>query len=182
VLFGDGAGAAIVSATEVEDVDARTGREPCVYSVHLHADGRHADELVWKSPGSRNRTFVPPEKVCELDGYPYMNGRAVFTHAVRTMPAAIREAVEANGLTPGDVDLYVNHQANLRINHKLAEILGVPLEKTYNTLPEIGNTTAATIPIGLAMAHRAGILERGMLVCSAAFGSGFTWAAAVYRW
>ena len=182
VLFGDGAGAAIVTATEVDDDSPKTSRESCIHSVHLHADGRYADELVWQSPGSRNRTFVPPELVTEVEGYPRMNGRVVFTHAVRRMPEVMNEALDAHGLTVDDIDLFINHQANLRINDKLAKTLGIPPEKAFDTLPEIGNTTAATIPIGLAMAQKAGRLERGMLVASAAFGSGFTWASAIYRW
>ena len=182
VLFGDGAGAAIVSATEVEDVSPKTSNESCIYSVHLHADGRYAKELVWQSPGSQNRTFVPPELVTEIEGYPRMNGRVVFTHAVRRMPQVMKEALDANELEPDDVDLYVNHQANIRINDKFAKTLKLPPEKVFNTIEDIGNTTAATIPIGLAMAKKEGRLERGMLVGSAAFGSGFTWSSALFRW
>ncbi|MEW6072770.1 MAG: beta-ketoacyl-ACP synthase III [Planctomycetota bacterium] len=182
VLFGDGAGAAIVSATEVADASPRTSKESCLYSVHMHADGRYADDLVWQSPGSQNRTFVPPELVTEIEGYPRMNGRVVFTHAARRMPEVMKEALDAHGLASGDVDLYVVHQANLRINDKFAEALAIPPERIFNTIEDIGNTTAATIPIGLAMAKKAGRLERGMLVASAAFGSGFTWASALYRW
>ncbi len=182
VLFGDGAGAAIVSATEVEDVSPKTSSESCVYSVHLHADGRFAEDLVWQSPGSQNRTFVTPELVTEIEGYPRMNGRVVFTHAVKRMPQVMREVLDANELAPGDVDLYVNHQANIRINDKFAKVLEIPPEKVFNTIEDIGNTTAATIPIGLAIAKKEGRLQRGMLVGSAAFGSGFTWSSALFRW
>jgi 3-oxoacyl-[acyl-carrier-protein] synthase III len=182
VLFGDGAGAAIVSATEVEDPSPKTSRESCVHSVHLHADGRHAEDLIWRSPGSANRVFNPPELATEPAGFPSMRGRAVFTHAVRRMPEVLNEALETNGLEANDIDLFVNHQANIRINDKIAEVLGIGEDRVFNTIEDVGNTTAATIPIGLCEAKKAGRLERGMLVASAAFGGGFTWAAAIYRW
>lgn len=182
VLFGDGAGAAVVSATEVEDDNPKTSRESCLHSVHLHADGSHAGDLIWKSPGSANRVFNPPELATELEGYPSMNGRKVFVHAVRRMPEVMNEALDANGLCADDIDLFVNHQANIRINDKVAQTLGINGDRVFNTVQEIGNTTAATIPIGLAEAKKAGRLERGMLVASAAFGSGFTWASAIFRW
>ena len=111
-----------------------------------------------------------------------MNGRLVFAHAVRRMPEVTLEALEANGIAAADVDLFVHHQANLRINEKFAESLGVPKERVFDTIERYGNTTAATIPIGLWEARAAGKLEPGTLVASAAFGSGFTWASALYRW
>jgi 3-oxoacyl-[acyl-carrier-protein] synthase-3 len=98
------------------------------------------------------------------------------------MPEAIGEAIQANGVSIADVDLFVLHQANLRINEAVAKQLGIPEEKVFNTIDRFGNTTAATIPIGLDEAVKAGKLKPGMLVCSAAFGSGFTWASALYRW
>jgi 3-oxoacyl-[acyl-carrier-protein] synthase-3 len=181
VLFGDGAGAVVVSATEVDDPSPRS-RESFLISHHLHADGTFAEELLFRSPGTSNRIWNPPELVPERDAYPQMNGRLVFQHASKRMPAVTLEALEANGLTVDDVDLFVNHQANKRINDKFAESLGVPPEKVFDTIERYGNTTAATIPIGLAEAVKAGRLRRGMLVASAAFGSGFTWGASLFRW
>jgi 3-oxoacyl-[acyl-carrier-protein] synthase-3 len=98
------------------------------------------------------------------------------------MPEAMLEAVTANGKKLEDVDLFILHQANLRINEMVAKQLGIPAEKVFNTIERFGNTTAATIPIGLDEAVKAGKLKPGMLVCSAAFGSGFTWASALIRW
>jgi len=181
VLFGDGAGAVVVSATEVED-DSPRSKESFLISHHLHADGAYAEDLVFRSPGTSNRIWNPPELVPEREAHPQMNGRVVFQHAVRRMPEVTREALVANDLTPADVDLFVNHQANKRINDKFAESMGVPPEKVFDTIERYGNTTAATIPIGLYEAVRAGRLRRGMLVASAAFGSGFTWGASLFRW
>jgi len=92
------------------------------------------------------------------------------------------EAVQANGIRLEDLDLFLFHQANLRINEMVAKQLGIPAEKVFNTIQKFGNTTAATIPIGMDEAIKAGRLKPGMLVASAAFGSGFTWASAIYRW
>jgi 3-oxoacyl-[acyl-carrier-protein] synthase-3 len=181
VLFGDGAGAVVVSATEVQD-DSPRSKESFLISHHLHADGSFAEDLVFRSPGTSNRIWNPPELVLEREAHPQMNGRVVFQNAVKRMPEVAREAIAANGLSVDDVDLFVNHQANKRINDKFAESLGVPSEKVFDTIERYGNTTAATIPIGLHEAVRAGRLQRGMLVLSAAFGSGFTWGASLFRW
>ena len=182
VLFGDGAGAVVLSATEVRDPDARTSTESCFYSAHLHADGRHAKDLLWAAPGTANRVWNPPELAEDARAFPQMNGRLVFAHAVRRMPEVAREALEANGVEAEDVDLFVNHQANARINEKFADAMGVPPEKVFDTVDRYSNTTAATIPIGLYEARRSGRLEKGQLVAMASFGSGFTWASALLRW
>ena len=114
--------------------------------------------------------------------YPFMNGKKVFVAASKAMPESIHEACTANGITPDDVDLYLFHQANLRINQQVAKSLGVGEDKVYNTIQDFGNTTAATIPIGMAEALKAGRLERGMLVALSAFGSGFGWGSALLRY
>jgi 3-oxoacyl-[acyl-carrier-protein] synthase III len=179
VLFGDGAGAAVLGAEEGEP-GPTTSR---IISTHLHADGSHARDLWTKSPGMHNRiTRLTPEMASTGDIFPKMNGKAVYVHAVRRMPEAILEALKANQLGVEDVDLFVLHQANLRINEAVAKQLGIPEHKVFNTIEQYGNTTAATIPIGLDEALKQGRLKPGMLVCSAAFGSGFTWASALYRW
>ena len=116
------------------------------------------------------------------DQYPKMNGRQVFVNAVKRMPEAIETALDHNGYKVDDIDLFVFHQANLRINEAVAQRLGVPEEKVFNTIEKFANTTAATIPIGLDEAVKAGRLESGMLVATAAFGSGFTWASMLVRW
>ena len=115
--------------------------------------------------------------------YPYMNGKKVFKHAVTRMPEVAIEALDANGYTVDDVDLWSFHQANMRINYFAAKQLGIEDDdKVFNTIQRFGNTTAATIPIGLDEALKAGKLEPGMLVCIAAFGAGFTWASSLVRW
>jgi 3-oxoacyl-[acyl-carrier-protein] synthase-3 len=111
-----------------------------------------------------------------------MNGKTVFIHASKKMPEVMEEALQSNGISVNDVDLFVLHQANIRINEMAAKQLGIPSEKVFNTIHKFGNTTAATIPLGLDEAERCGALKPGMLVLSAAFGSGFTWASALYRW
>lgn len=178
VLFGDGAGAAIVSAVDVSDTKSGRG----IISTHLHADGNYAEELWIQAPGSVYFPKVYSYNESEKPHYPKMNGKAVFTHAVTRIPEAILECLSANQMSIADVDLFVLHQANLRINEMVAKKLSIPAEKVFNTIQKYGNTTAATIPIGLYDAVQAGRLKEGMLVCSAAFGSGFTWGSALYRW
>lgn len=181
VLFGDGAGAVVVRGVDVDDASPRS-RESFVLGTRLGADGRFADELVWRSPGTAQRVWNPPELMEGADVFPEMNGRLVFTHAVQRMPEVTREVLARHGLSVEDVDLFVNHQANRRINERVAHDLGVPAEKVVSTIETFANTTAATIPIGLDVAAKDGRLQRGMLVCSAAFGSGFTWGASLFRW
>ncbi len=179
VLFGDGAGGVILEATDVTDPAV----DSYIMSTHLYADGAYAEEL-WV-PGvstAYDEEIVDPRMIDRGDQYPKMNGRQVFVHAVKHMPEAVETALAQNGYTIDDVDLFVFHQANLRINEAAAQRLGVPGDKVFNTIERFANTTAATIPIGLHEAIKAGRLERGMLVASAAFGSGFTWGSALFRW
>lgn len=179
VLFGDGAGAVIVQAAQIQDLK----KESCILSTHLHADGAFAKELWIPGPGSSYAKDRMPRDAFEAgDHYPKMNGKAVFLHASKRMPEAVMEALQANQLEPKDVDLYVFHQANIRINEMVAKQLGIPEEKVFNTIERFANTTAATIPIGLDEAIKAGKLKKGMLVASAAFGSGFTWGSMLLRW
>lgn len=181
VLFGDGAGAVVLGAGE----ETGTGNlsAPRILSTHLHADGRYAKEL-WTAepsmdhPGDR----ITMERMTNSSFFPQMNGKSVFMHAVKRMPEVLLESLKANGLRLSDVDLFVFHQANLRINEMIAKQLEIPEAKVFNTIDQFGNTTAATIPIGLDEAVKKGILKPGMLVASAAFGSGFTWASTVIRW
>jgi len=114
--------------------------------------------------------------------FPKMNGKMVFVHAVKRMPEVLMEALESNGLELGQLDLFIPHQANMRISEAVAKGLGLPDSKVFNTIERFGNTTAATLPIGLSEAIAQGKLKPGMLVGLAAFGSGFTWASALIRW
>lgn len=178
VLFGDGAGAVVVEACEVEDPSS----DPHVLSTHLHADGSGARELWVPGPGMAYERFVSHEMIDEGLCVPKMNGRAVFVNAVQRMGEAVVEALEANRVAPDEVGLYAFHQANLRINETVTERLGLDPERVLNTIDRFGNTTAATIPLGLEEARRAGMLEPGTVVCLAAFGSGYTWGSALLRW
>ena len=179
VLFGDGAGAAVVGVCEgpVGKKDSQ------IYSTHLYADGSFAKELWIKAP---THTYDGPRISHEIidrgEHFPKMSGKTVFVNAVKRMPECLAVALDANGYKLSDVDLFVFHQANLRINEMIGKQLGIPEEKIFNTIQMYGNTTAATIPLTLDAAVKAGKLKPGMLVASAAFGSGFTWASALYRW
>lgn len=180
VLFGDGAGAVVVSATEVKDPK----KDGHVMTTHLHADGAFAKELWLPGPGNAFDSNERFNQAMLDEGlhYPQMNGKTVFVHAVKRMAETLGEACKAAGVTLNDVDLFLFHQANLRINDKVGEVLGIPAEKVFNTIQNYGNTTAATIPLGMRDAVKAGKLKRGMLVASAAFGSGFTWASGIWRY
>lgn len=172
VLFGDGAGAVILGATE---------EDKGILSSHLHADGKYAKELWLEIPAARYFPRLTKEHMDEGRHYPRMNGRRVFKMAVEKMPEAINEALEANGLTVDDIDLLVPHQANLRINEFVAQKLGIPPEKVYNNIQRYGNTTAGSIPIALNEAIQEGKAKKGDTVMLAAFGSGFTWASCVLK-
>jgi 3-oxoacyl-[acyl-carrier-protein] synthase-3 len=179
VLFGDGAGAVIVSAVDVKD----PAKDSHILSTHLHADGNFAEDLWTPAPGSNTSgDRITHQMLDEGLHWPKMNGKTVFMNAVKKMPEAVEEGLKANNLTIDQIDLFVFHQANLRINDMVAKQFQIPDHKVFNTIQRFGNTTAATIPIGLDEAVKAGKLKKGMLVASAAFGSGFTWASAIYRW
>jgi 3-oxoacyl-[acyl-carrier-protein] synthase-3 len=179
VLFADGAGAVVLGAVEGE-----VGFEdPHIFSTHLHTDGEGAKDLWCKAPGQAyHGPRITHEAIDRLEHLPSMNGQAVFLHAIQRMPEAIHEALDYNELKPDDIDLFIFHQANLRINEMVTRVLGVPKEKVHHTIQKFGNTTAATIPLGLDDAIKAGKLKPGMLVAIAAFGSGFTWGSAIIRW
>ncbi len=177
-LFGDGAGAVIVSATE-EDRGVR--------GVYLGADGRFAEVLCQKIWDIRGRPFIkknPPRSgTVPADRlWASMDGKLVFKHAVGAMLGALMNACGHQKIGVEDIDLFLFHQANMRINQYVAHQLGVPDEKIPHNIQRYGNTTAATIPILLAESVRDGRLRPGMKVAMAAFGSGFTWGAAIIDW
>ncbi len=174
VLFGDGAGAVILGPSE----DGERG----VLSVHIHADGRHAEKLWLEAPGSRYDPWLVPEQIETGLTRPQMDGREVFKHAVVKMPAAIHEALDANGLTVEDVDIVIPHQANQRITQAVQKALGLSDDRVVSNIHKYGNTTAASIPIALHEAVEEGRIKPGDLVCLTAFGSGFTWGSALIRW
>ena len=178
-LFGDGAGAAVFEGTD-EDRGVR--------GVWLGADGSNADILaqhIWdisKAPfvelDDEGYGRIPPQML-----FAQMDGKTVFKHAVTKITGALMEAMSATGTKLEDIDLFVLHQANKRINEYVAnKLLKVPEDKVVHNIERYGNTTAATIPILLAEAVRSGKLQRGMKVAFAAFGSGFTWGSAIMDW
>jgi 3-oxoacyl-[acyl-carrier-protein] synthase-3 len=174
VIFGDGAAAAVLGSTD----EVERG----VLSVHLHADGRFADELTCAYPTSAEMPRVSTQKIEEGFQYPRMNGRNVFKHASVHMPEVVQEALAANGVSATDLKLLVPHQANLRISEMVQARLGLRDDQVFNNIQRYGNTTAASIPLALHEAVKAGLVNKGDLVCLAAFGAGFTWASALLRW
>lgn len=174
VIFGDGAGAVIL----------RPDDKPGILSTHLHSDGRFAEELYVKDPGSsRPRSERQPEQITDTSGFKvYMNGSQVFKHAIVRFAEVIQEALDANGLTAEDIDLLVPHQANLRISQYIQQKLGLADDRVYNNIMRYGNTTAASIPIAMSEAWAEGKINENDVICLAAFGSGFTWASALIRW
>ncbi len=177
VIFGDGAGAAVLTREE----DSGKG----ILSTHLHSEGQHAEELSLIAPGMGQRwvTDIIDENDPEDESYyPYMNGQFVFKNAVVRFSEVIREGLEANKLQPADIDLLVPHQANLRISQFIQKKFGLSDDQVYNNIMRYGNTTAASIPIALTEAWEEGKVKEGHLVVLAAFGSGFTWGSAIIRW
>jgi 3-oxoacyl-[acyl-carrier-protein] synthase-3 len=180
VLFGDGAGAVVVGATEVFSTDHKS---PRILSTHLYADGAYAKELWIQSPGTAYEGDSNTREHLEKgDFFPKMNGKTVFMHAVKKMTDSLHTALESQSMSVGEVDLFLFHQANARISEAVAKQLEISPEKVFNTIEQFGNTTAATIPLGMDEAIQAGRLKPGMLVASAVFGAGFTWASALIRW
>ena len=171
ILFGDGAGAAVVSASE---------GERGILSTHLRSDGSLCDLIAVPGGGSR---MPPSEKViAERMQYIKMKGNETFKVAVRMLEDIARETLAANHLRVEDLDLYVPHQANVRILKAVADRLGLPAEKIMLNLERYGNTSAASIPIALDEAVRARRLREGSVVMLGAFGAGLTWASALIRW
>jgi 3-oxoacyl-[acyl-carrier-protein] synthase-3 len=174
VIFGDGAGAAILQAAD----------KPGILSTHLHSDGRFAEELYVKDPGSsRPHKERQADQILDTSTFKVvMNGNQVFKHAVVRFMEVIQEALDANKLKKEDIDLLVPHQANLRISQYIQEKLELSPDQVYNNIMRYGNTTAASIPIAMSEAWAEGKIKENDLICLAAFGSGFTWASALIRW
>ena len=178
-LFGDGAGAVVFEATEADRG---------VRGVWLGADGSNADVLAQRIWDIKRFPFVELDeegvgRVPPLELFAQMDGRTVFKHAVTKISGALMEALGKTNTNIDDIDLFVLHQANKRINEYVAnKILKVPEHKVPHNIERYGNTTAATIPILLAEAVREGKLQPGMRIALAAFGSGFTWGSAIIDW
>ena len=177
VLFGDGAGAAIVSRSD--------NPERGILSTHLHSQGEHAEQLAMIAPGVGTKWV--PQILAENDPddvsyYPNMNGQFVFKNAVVRFAEVIEEGLKTNGLSREDINMLIPHQANLRISQFVQHQFKLTDEQVFNNIMKYGNTTAASVPIALTEAVQQGKIKDGDLVVLAAFGSGFTWASAIIRW
>jgi 3-oxoacyl-[acyl-carrier-protein] synthase-3 len=177
VLFADGAGAALLEAIET-DPDRPRG----LLSHHLHSDGTALEALSGELWGSSTFPPVSKKKIDDGRARPRMNGRAVFTNAVRRVREVVQECLDANCLRPLDVDRYLFHQANLRIIEAVAQHFRIPAERCFNNLDRYGNTAAASVPICLHEVLAAGRVKDGDLVMLVAFGTGFSWGATLLRW
>jgi 3-oxoacyl-[acyl-carrier-protein] synthase-3 len=177
VIFGDGAGAAVLSREE----DVTKG----ILSTHLHSEGQHAEELALIAPGMGKRwvTDILADNDPNDESYfPYMNGQFVFKNAVVRFSEVINEGLQANKLEVSDINLLVPHQANLRISQFIQQKFRLTDDQVFNNIQKYGNTTAASIPIALTEAWEQGKIKSGDLVVLAAFGSGFTWGSVIIRW
>lgn len=177
VIFGDGAGAAVLTREE----DLSKG----ILSTHLHSEGIHAEELIVKAPGMGGRwvsDILKDNDPNDESYFPYMNGQFVFKNAVVRFSEVIMEGLQANNLNVSDIDMLIPHQANLRISQFIQQKFKLTDDQVYNNIERYGNTTAASIPIALTEAWEKGKIKSGDLVVLAAFGSGFTWGSVVVRW
>jgi len=177
VIFGDGAGAAVLTRSD------HNGQG--ILSTHLHSEGKHALELSLKGPSTNHWV---PEIIAEnpqgddIPYYPYMNGQFVFKNAIQRFSEVINEGLKANGLEVSDIDMFVPHQANLRISQFVQQKFKLSDDQVYNNIQRYGNTTAASIPIALTEAWEEGKVKDEDVVVLAAFGSGFTWGSAIIKW
>ncbi len=171
VIFGDGAGATVVGPTE---------EDRGLLSIHLHADGRLSDLIC--VPGGGSSVPASESMLAERMQYVRMRGNETFKIAVKTMEDAVREALAAQNLTVADIDFLVPHQANIRILKAVGQRLGLSMDQVIINLDRVGNTSAASIPLALDEAVRAGQIQSGSLIVLAAFGAGLTWASGVVRW
>lgn len=190
VIFGDGAGAVVLQPA----VNEGQG----ILSTHLHSDGENAEILAMFNPGTHanywakdlaafdsaelGEMFMSHEMIEKAQLFPNMDGQSVFKKAVVKFPEVIMEALDANGLKPGDIKVLIPHQANLRISQFVQQKLRLRDDQVYNNIQNYGNTTAASVPIALCEAWESGKIQEGDLVCLAAFGSGFTWGSALIKW
>jgi 3-oxoacyl-[acyl-carrier-protein] synthase-3 len=200
VIFGDGAGAVILEATEDKDKS--------ILATSIHSDGTYAEKLSYMYPGAHGGHFLEKYAIEGFDVdytkehneigfggyffnqdmidnnrvYPHMEGQAVFKMAVRKFPEVIMESLGKAGMGIEDLDMLIPHQANLRINQFVQRTMGLENNQVYNNIMRYGNTTAASIPIALSEARDEGLVKKGSTVVLAAFGAGFTWGSVVLKW
>ncbi len=171
VLFGDGAGAVVLRAEEGEEG---------ILSTYTGADGS-AKEILWV-PSGGSRTPITPENINDIERGMVMDGKALYKRAVASFVNSVENAMKNSGVSMEDIDLFIPHQANIRIIQSAATRLKFPEEKIFVNLDKTGNTSAASIPIALDQACRAGRVKKGDTILLAAFGAGLTWASAIIRW
>jgi 3-oxoacyl-[acyl-carrier-protein] synthase-3 len=176
VIFGDGAGAVVMTRTE--------NNKEGILSSHLHSEGKHAKELSLIGP---NTGRWVPEIIAENDPedisyYPYMNGQFVFKNAIVRFTEVINEGLKKTGWSANEIGMLIPHQANLRIAQFVQKKFGLSDDQVYNNIQRYGNTTAASIPIALTEAWEEGKIVPGTKVVLAAFGSGFTWGSVMIQW
>ena len=184
VLFGDGAGALVLEAqaSKADSVESARKESGILVTV-LHSEGQYAGKLWTERPSSADfPRFKKGEAVIDQSFFPEMDGKFVFKHAVTRMTEVVHEACKKASVAIEEIDFVLAHQANLRINTMVLDMLKIPAHKTLNTLQKYGNTTAATLPIGMEEAKAQGLVKKGDLVVLVAFGSGFTWGASILRW
>jgi len=174
VIFGDGAGAVIIS---------RSDEKKGILSTHMHSEGKYLKELWMEAPASNaGMPRISPQDLKEGKQFLKMNGKEVFRHAITRFIEVIHECLSANNLWVDDIDMLIPHQANLRITQMVQKKLGLSNDKVFSNIHKYGNTTAASIPIALSEAVNEGKITEGKKVILAAFGSGFTWASAIMEW
>lgn len=174
VIFGDGAGAVCLEGAES---DAEVG----ILGSALHVQGEFATSLMLEAPSHRLKKSITEDMLREGRQYPVMDGRAVFKNAVRRLPQVAQEVLQKTGLSKEDIDLFIPHQANLRINQAFQEAMKLPQDKVYHNIQQYGNTTAASIPIAFDEAIERKIIKAGSTVLFLGLGSGLTWGAVIYR-
>ncbi|MGB2398544.1 MAG: 3-oxoacyl-ACP synthase III family protein [Flavobacteriaceae bacterium] len=176
VIFGDGAGAAVLTREENPDKG--------ILSSHLYSEGKHAEELSLIGPSTMRWVpeIIEANDPSDESYYPFMNGQTVFKHAVVRFSEVINEGLQKNNWTPSDINLFVPHQANLRISQFIQKKFQLSDDQVYNNIMRYGNTTAASIPIALTEAWEEGKVKEGDKVVLAAFGSGFTWGSSLMVW
>jgi len=173
VLFGDGAGACIVTPAEENEKSE-------ILSIHIHSDGRYADIL--DMPGTGSAMPATPDVLEKNYHFFHMNGQEVFKHAVRNMASCAEEALTKNNVKIDDIDWFIPHQANIRIIEATARKLNFPMEKVALNVHKYGNTSAATIPTAFDEYIETGKIKRGDLILLTTVGGGLTWASALIRW
>jgi 3-oxoacyl-[acyl-carrier-protein] synthase-3 len=174
VLFGDGAGAVILEATD--------DPQYALFQSELHSEGKYADKLWLPRPGTQAKDWINHDDIDAGAIFPKMEGRFVFKHAVVRLQEVVQESLRKAQVKIDDVDHFLFHQANLRINEHVAQTMQIPAQKVHNNIQKYGNCSAGSIPILLDECVRSKKIKRGDTICMAAFGSGFTWGSIVLRW